>query len=68
MIRVDGNEGGRLSCGLRPDGKLVYSTLDLSPGYQIEIYGFDVATGAVTPGGLIGVPSGLDPFYVAERN
>jgi len=51
-----------------PDGTLVYAGSPESSGYEIEIYGFDVATGNVTPGGAIPVPSNLDPFYVAVRN
>jgi hypothetical protein len=49
-----------------PDGTLVYGIQYGNPGYQILIYGFNVATSAVTPGGLIGVPSTADPFYTAE--
>lgn len=51
-----------------PDGSLVYGNLNLSGGdFYIEIYGFNVATSGVTPGGAIYVPSGLDPWIVAER-
>jgi hypothetical protein len=46
----------------------VYATSPGNPGFEIEIYGFDVATGDVTPGGGIPVPSNLDPFYAAERD
>jgi hypothetical protein len=50
-----------------PDGSLVYGLYDSSPGYYIEIYGFNVNTGAVVAGGIIGVPSAFDPYFVAER-
>ncbi len=50
-----------------PDGSIVYSYSFANPGYILEIYGFDVATSNVTPGGGIFVPSGLDPYFVAER-
>jgi len=51
-----------------PHGSLVYSTQAFTLTYGIEIYGFDVTTGAVTPGGEILPPSNMDSFYVAERD
>jgi hypothetical protein len=50
-----------------PDGTLFYGIENTNTTYIIHIYGFDVATSAVTPGGEIGLPSGLDPYFVAER-
>jgi hypothetical protein len=50
-----------------PDGTLLYGVGYGNPGYQIPIYGFNVATSEVTPGGSIGVPSTADPFFTAER-
>jgi hypothetical protein len=51
-----------------PDGTLVYGIYNSSPGYYLEIFGFNVATSAVTTGGyVISVPSGLDPYFVAQR-
>jgi hypothetical protein len=52
---------------LSPDGSLAYAISDGTANYFVEIYGFNAANGAVTPGGSIFVPSGLDPFYSAER-
>jgi len=50
-----------------PDGTLVYAISDAST-YDIEIYGFDVATGAArTNGGVIVLPSGLDVWFTAHR-
>lgn len=50
-----------------PGGSLIYARVDTSSGYNIEISGFDPSTGAVTSGGSITVPSGLDDFYTALR-
>jgi hypothetical protein len=55
--------GGQFS----PDGTIVYALSNNVSSYDIEIYGFDEATSAVTLGGVIGVPSLFDPFFVAER-
>jgi hypothetical protein len=51
-----------------PDGTLVYGTLNSSPGFYIEIYGFNISTGAVRAGGIIGVPATFDPWFAAERH
>lgn len=40
----------------------MYSFYSPGPGYSIEISEFKVSTAEVTTGGLIGAPSGLDPF------
>jgi hypothetical protein len=51
-----------------PDGTLVYGIYNSNPGYYIEIFAFNTATSAVTTNGyFIGVPSGLDSYFVAER-
>ena len=50
-----------------PDGTLVYGILNVNTGYYIEIYGFDVSTSEVIPGGSIWVPSGLESYFIAER-
>jgi hypothetical protein len=51
-----------------PDGTLVYGIYNSTPGYFIEIFGFNVSTSAVTTNGyVISVPSGLDPYFVAQR-
>ena len=50
-----------------PDGSLAYGILNINTGFYIEIYGFNVATSEVTPGGSIWVPTGLDPYFIAER-
>jgi hypothetical protein len=50
-----------------PDGSLVYGILNQGTSYTLEIYGFNQSTSAVTPGGAIFVPSGLDSYFVAER-
>ena len=52
-----------------PDGTIAYAD-NYTYGtnyYYVEIYGFDVATSNVTPGGVIYIPSSLDPFFVAQR-
>jgi hypothetical protein len=53
--------------GFSPDGTIAYGVNYSNPGYYIEIYGFNVDTAAVTPGGIIGVPSGVDSWYTAMR-
>jgi hypothetical protein len=50
-----------------PDGTLVYGTQLENNGYQIPIYGFNVTTSEVTPGGVIVLPSNTEAFYTAER-
>jgi hypothetical protein len=50
-----------------PDGTLVYGVQSGNSGSQLMIYGFDVATSEVAPGGLIELPSTFDAFYTAER-
>ncbi len=49
-----------------PDGTLVYATSQTNGNYLIQVFGFDVATSVVTPGGVIG-PAISGPFYAAER-
>ena len=50
------------------DGTVTYSFYSYSyTFYYVEIYGFDVATSNVTPGGSIYIPSAFDPFFVAQR-
>ncbi len=51
-----------------PDGSLVYAVNDSgSSGFDIEIYGFNVSTGAVTLGQYIYVPQQIDNWLPAER-
>lgn len=50
-----------------PDGTIVYATQPLTSGYNIEIYGFDVATSEVTPGGVI-AGSEFDLFLATQRD
>lgn len=50
-----------------PDGTIAYGANDVNGALDIEIYGFNVATGAVTQGGTISVPSDLDSWFTAER-
>jgi hypothetical protein len=51
-----------------PDGTLVYGIYNSSPGYYIEIFGFNVSTSAVTTNGyVISVPSAADSYFVAQR-
>ena len=52
---------------LSPDGSLVYAVNLSGSGFYIEIYGFNVSTGAVTPGQYIFVPQQLDNWLPAER-
>ncbi|HEY1657743.1 MAG TPA: hypothetical protein VGG14_05315 [Candidatus Sulfotelmatobacter sp.] len=50
-----------------PDGTIAYGANDVNGALDIEIYGFNAATGAVTQGGTISVPSDLDSWVAAER-
>ena len=50
-----------------PDGSLVYAVNDSGSGFYIEIYGFNVSTGAVTPGQYIYVPQQIDSWLAAQR-
>jgi hypothetical protein len=50
-----------------PDGSLVYGVNLSGSGFYIEIYGFNVSTGAVTPGQYIYVPQQIDNWLPAER-
>jgi hypothetical protein len=50
-----------------PDGTIAYGANDVNGALDIEIYGFNAATGAVTQGGTISVPSDLDSWTTAER-
>ena len=65
-----GNTGNLIPLAVQqfsPDGTLVYAQKYAWPAYFIEIYGFDVSTGAVTAGGAISVPNVLNSYFVAER-
>ncbi len=50
-----------------PDGSLVFAVNDFSSGFDIEIYGFNVSTGAVTLGQYIYVPQQIDSWLAAQR-
>ena len=50
-----------------PDGTIAYAANDAGTALEIEIYGFNLASGAVTQGGVINVPSDLDSWVTAER-
>ena len=50
-----------------PDGTIVYGYNPSNTSAYLEIYGFDVATSDVTPGGAIYLPSNLNSYFVAER-
>jgi hypothetical protein len=50
-----------------PDGTIAYAANDVNGALLIEIYGFSVSTGALTPGGTISVPSDLDSWFTAQR-
>ncbi len=50
-----------------PDGTIAYAVNDVNGALDVEIYGFDVATGDVRQGGTINVPSDLDSWFSAER-
>ena len=49
-----------------PDGTLVYGVASVYSTYQLMIYGFNVATSEVTPGGFIYLPSTYGSFSTAE--
>jgi hypothetical protein len=46
---------------------MIYGVYDSNPGFFIEIFSFNVGTGALTEGGIIGVPSAFDSWFTAER-
>jgi hypothetical protein len=50
-----------------PDGTIAYGVQGQNMGLDLEIYGFNMATGGVTPGGVIYLPSNLDPWFTADR-
>ncbi|MGO9167549.1 MAG: hypothetical protein ACLP56_11815 [Candidatus Sulfotelmatobacter sp.] len=50
-----------------PDGTIAYAVNYSSPGFYLEIYGFNVSTAGVTPGGIIDVPSAFDTWFTAVR-
>jgi hypothetical protein len=50
-----------------PDGTLVYGVQSDYSTNQLLIYGFNVATSEVTPGGYIDLPSTYEAFFTAER-
>jgi len=51
-----------------PDDKILYMVLyDINGLSTIKIYGFDFATGGITPGGEISVPKVLWNVYLAQR-
>jgi hypothetical protein len=50
-----------------PDGSIAYGVNDVNGALDIEIYGFSTASGQVTQGGTISVPSDLDSWFTAER-
>jgi hypothetical protein len=50
-----------------PDGTLVYGVQNQNSSSQLMVYGFDVATSVVTPGGYIYLPSTYEAFFTAER-
>jgi hypothetical protein len=51
-----------------PDGSIAYGVNDTSSGaLEIEIYGFNVSSAAITEGGTVDVPSDLDSWWAAER-
>jgi hypothetical protein len=51
-----------------PDGTIAYGVQNENIGFEIEIYGFSVASGKITPGGALFVPSPLDPWFTTARN
>jgi hypothetical protein len=51
-----------------PDGSIAYGVESANTGSNLEIYGFNVATSDVTPGGVIYLPSNLDPWFTAQRH
>jgi hypothetical protein len=50
-----------------PEGTIAYGVNDVNGALDIEIYGFSIASGQVTQGGTISVPSDLDSWFAAER-
>jgi hypothetical protein len=52
---------------LSPDGSIAYAVNDVNSALDVEIYGFNVGTGAVIQGRTISVPSDLDSWFPAER-
>jgi hypothetical protein len=50
-----------------PDGSIVYAGNPVGNALEIEIYGFNVSTGAVTQGGSISVPLDYDSWWAVER-
>ena len=50
-----------------PDGTVVYDPVSSGSGYNLDIFGFDIATSKLTQGGSIYVPNALDSFFVAQR-
>ena len=50
-----------------PDGTIAYGVNDVNGALDIEIYGFSSASGQVTQGGTISLPSDLDSWFAAER-
>lgn len=51
-----------------PDGTVVYGVSENFEGQvSIEIYGFNTANAALTPGGTITIPTDSYPWFVAER-
>ena len=50
-----------------PNGTIAYGVNDVNGALDVEIYGFNAATGAVRQGGTISVPSDLDSWFAAER-
>ena len=51
-----------------PDGKIAYAANDVNTALNIHIYGFNISSGSVTSGGIIGVSSNLDYWFAAERH
>jgi hypothetical protein len=49
------------------DGTIAYGVNDVNGALDIEIYGFSAASGQVTQGGTISVPSDLDSWFAAQR-
>jgi hypothetical protein len=52
---------------LSPDGTIAYAVNYVNETYDIDIFGFNVATGDVIQGGTITDPSDLDLWIAAER-
>jgi hypothetical protein len=50
-----------------PDGSVAYAANDVNGALIIQIYGFNISTGAVTAGDAINVPSDLDSWFTAIR-